>query len=90
LCTICGESIFITTGRPSSSASTMASEAERATTVCAMGMRKAASTAFDSISLSTLRPSISAVSITRRADSSRGGACSEIEGGACISNCRLR
>ena len=87
---MCGESIFITTGRPISSASTIASEGERATTVWAIGMRKAASSAFDSISLSTLRPSPSAVSITSRADSRRGAIWWEIEAGACISSCWLR
>jgi len=68
-----GESIFMATGRPSSSAYTMASVAERATTVWAMGTRNAASSALDSISFSTLRFSASAVSITSRADSTEGG-----------------
>ena len=86
LCTMFGESIFITTGRPISAESTIASAALRATTVCAIGMRKAASSAFDSISLSFLRRSDRAISITRRALSIEGGGRCDSEDGVCISS----
>jgi len=85
-----GESIFIATGEPSSPAISIASCAERATTVRAIGMRKAASSAFDSISESTARRSASAASTMARAPSRSGGPCAASGPGVCSSARWLR
>jgi hypothetical protein len=69
----------------------MASVAERATTVWAMGIRKAASRALDSISLRFLRRSERAVSMTSRALSTDGGLRSDDrDEGVCTSSFWLR
>ena len=57
----------------------------RATMVCATGMRKAASSALDSISDNTVRPSFKASSINRRAPPMSGSAWCESGSGSCIS-----
>ena len=90
LCVMSGELIFSAAGMPSSSANSNASPGDRATIACATGMRNAASTALDSISLSTPRRSTSAASISRRAPSASGADSGESGPGACMSNCWLR
>jgi len=51
-----GELIFIATGKPTDAAATSASDGERASIVVSVGMWKARSTAFDSVSDSILSP----------------------------------
>ena len=83
-----GESIFSATGKPSWVAIIMASAAVRASSVCVTGMWKADSSAFDSISVSTLRRSVSTPSISRRAPSTSGADSScDSGGGVCCSSC---
>ena len=90
LCVICGESIFIATGNPVSPATSMASCGERVTTVFAIGMRKAASSALDSISESTSRRSASAASTMARAVARSGAPCAATGPGVCSSARWLR
>ena len=86
LCVMSGESIFIATGKPSSCATSIASCAERAGMLCTIGMRKAASTAFDSAWLRMRRPSSIAFSMIRRALSNSGSE-SRVSGSGTCSNC---
>jgi hypothetical protein len=79
---------FIATGKPSCSAISSASLGERAIMVRATGMRKADSSALDSISLSTLRRDCKALSTITRAVSRSGASVWPLSGpGTCISNC---
>ena len=82
-----GESIFSATGKPIWVAIIMASLALRASSVCVTGMWKADSRVLDSISVSTLRRSISTLSISRRAPSTSGAARLVSGGGVCCSIC---
>ncbi|MDT4889287.1 hypothetical protein FQZ97_1259720 [compost metagenome] len=65
----------------------MASLALRARMVWVTGMWKAESRALDSISVSTLRRSVSTFSISRRAPSMSGLARVDRGGGVCCSSC---
>ena len=82
-----GESIFSATGKPSCVAIIMASFALRARMVLVTGMWKADNSAFDSISVSTLRRSANTLSISSRAPSMSGLARVDSGGGVCCSSC---
>ena len=84
-----GESIFSATGKPIWVAVIMASLALRASTVCVTGMWNAASSAFDSTSVSTERRSDSTLSMIRRAPSRSGLASCDSGGGVCCSSWRF-
>ena len=81
-----GESILSATGKPSCIAIIIASGALRARMVSVTGMWKDASSVLDSISVSTLRRSVSTLSMTRRAPSMSGSALVEAGGGVCCSS----